>query len=119
MPLIFSDAVVIAMTYFPSEPTSENEANTGLRLRRRARPGPDDGRTSLMFWLTVLGLGCVSLGLMTWGASSALSQKGSEKLLRVSLLLPKLKSIYGERKANAFRKSEPEPSDLAHPRDRK
>ena len=47
----------------------------------------------------MLVLGGVSLAGTTWAASNALAQKGSEKLLRVDLLLPKLKSIHWERSA--------------------
>ena len=109
------------MNYYPGTPVTEreNEPAVHVSLWHRFRPSAADGHTSLLFWLTVLALGSVSLLSVTWIASAALAKKGSEKLLRVDLLLPKLKSIHGERKAPAFRMSEPETSDLAHPKDRK
>ncbi len=58
------------------------------------------------------------MGAMTWGASSLLAQKGSEKLLRTEVSLPKLKSNHGTRKADAFRTSEPESSEWAYPKER-
>jgi hypothetical protein len=111
-------SMVMTMTYFPDQPTSENELSARASLWHRGRPGAGDRRTSFLFWLTVLGLGCAALLCVTWGASSVLAKKGSEKLLRVDLLLPKLKSIHGAQKADAFRMSEPEPSELAHPKER-
>jgi hypothetical protein len=109
------------MNYYPGTPLTENdnEAATHVSLWHRFRPKAADGHTSFLFWLTVLALGSVSLLSVTWIASAALAKKGSEKLLRVDLLLPKLKSIHGERKAPAFRMSEPEPSALAPPKERK
>ena len=81
------------MTYYPSQTASSSEPASPGNSWRRIRPGADDRRTSLFFWLTVLGLGCISLFCVTWAASNVLAKKGSEKLLRVELLLPKLKSI--------------------------
>ncbi len=100
------------MTDYPRPFASEHEPRTD------ARPRTDLGNHSLQFWLTVLGLGCISLMAMMWGASNALATKGSEKLLRIGLLLPKLKNNHGDRKADAFRMSEPETSELAHPKER-
>ena len=113
--------MAIPMNYYPGTPLTENdnEAATHVSLWHRFRPKAADGHTSFLFWLTVLALGSVSLLSVTWIASAALAKKGSEKLLRVDLLLPKLKSIHGERKAPAFRMSEPEPSALAPPKERK
>src|SRR5437660_12880847 len=107
------------MTYYPGQPTDENEPASRAGLWHRLRPALDDRHTPLLFWLAVLLLGAVALGGVTWGASSLLAQNGSEKLLRVERFLPKLKSNHGERKAVAFRTSEPEVSELAHPKDRK
>src|ERR1051325_6975118 len=78
----------------------------------------DEPGHTLRFWAIVVGLACLALFAMMWGASSALATKGSEKLLRIGLLLPKLKGNHGDRKADAFRMSEPEPSELAHPKER-
>src|ERR1019366_355159 len=111
--------MVTTMTYYANSTTTETESEAHAGLWHRFRPANADGRTSFLFWLTVLVLGCVSLLSVTWMASFALSVKGSEKLLRVGLLLPKLKSIQGNRQAAAFRMSEPEPSELAHPKERK
>jgi len=72
-----------------------------------------------LFWLSILGLAVVTIAGTTWAASAILAKKGSEKILRVDLLLPKLKSSHGERKVDAFRMSEPESSELAHPKERK
>ncbi|MSQ93810.1 MAG: hypothetical protein EXR98_04550 [Gemmataceae bacterium] len=99
--------------------TEQREPAPRAGLWHRLRPPEGDSHTSILFWLTVLLLGGVALGAMTWGASSVLAQKGSEKLLRVDLLLPKLKSNHGARKADAFRTSEPESSEGAHPKERK
>jgi hypothetical protein len=54
---------------------------------------------------------------VSWITSSLLAQNGSEKLLRMTHLFPKLKSNHGERKADVFRTSEPVPSALAHPKE--
>ncbi|MCE0498544.1 MAG: hypothetical protein LV481_11420, partial [Methylacidiphilales bacterium] len=102
------------MTYYPEQTSPANDATPW----RRGRPGADDRQTSFLFWLTMLALGCVTLVGMAWGASNVLAQKGSEKLLRVDLLLPKLKSIHWERKAGAFHMSEPAQSAKASPKDR-
>jgi hypothetical protein len=110
---------MIAMNFYTQSDNPETEPAPRTSLWHRARPGAGDRHTTLLFWLTVLGLGCVSLLAVTWGASNVLAQKGSEKLLRVDLLFPKLKSIHGEWKASAFHMSEPKPSELAHPKDRK
>src|SRR5688572_28685370 len=77
----------------------------------------DERGPSLRFWAIVIGLGCVSLFTVMWGASGALASKGSEKLLRIGLLFPKLKGNHGDRKADAFRMSEPEPNESAHPKE--
>jgi hypothetical protein len=63
-----------------------------------------------------LTLGLVALIFTSWAGSVILAKKGSEKILRVDLLLPKLKSSHGERKVDAFRMLEPESSELAHPK---
>jgi len=86
-------------------------------LWHRVRPALGDGRTPMVFWSMVLALGVIALLGVTWGASSLLSRSGSEKLLRVDLLFPKLKNNHGDRKATAFRMSEPEVSESAHPKD--
>jgi hypothetical protein len=109
---------VSAMTYYCSPSSPANDANAPLPPWRRGRPGADDRQTPFLFWLTMLALGCVTLMGMAWGGSQVLAQKGSEKLLRVDLLLPKLKSIHWERKAVAFPMSEPVPSAKASPKDR-
>jgi hypothetical protein len=106
------------MTYYPDQPSPANDANAPLSSWRRGRPGADDRQTPLVFWLTMLALGCGSLLGMAWGASNVLAQKGAEKLLRVDLLLPKLKSIHWDPKAVAFHRSEPAPSTKASPKDR-
>ncbi|MBI3822341.1 MAG: hypothetical protein HY289_06645 [Planctomycetes bacterium] len=98
---------------------TQNETPAARPWQRVRPPASSDARTPFSFWLTVLGLACVALLTMTWGASAVLSQKGGEKLLRIGLQLPKLKNSHTERKADAFRMSEPEPSELAHPKDRK
>lgn len=97
---------------------NENETIAPANPWQRSRPPAGDAPTSVLFWLVVLGVGCSSLLTVAWGASALLSQKGSEKLLRIGQILPKLKNVHGERKASAFRMSEPEPSELAHPKDR-
>jgi hypothetical protein len=71
-----------------------------------------------VYWLAVLGLAGVAMMGVCWIASSVLAQNGTEKLLRVGHLFPKLKSNHGERKADAFRTSEPVPSAMAHPKER-
>ena len=111
--------MVIAMNDYPGPANPANDSPARVNLWHRFRPASADRHTSVLFWLTVLGLGCVSLLIVTWGASSVLARKGSEKLLHVERLFPTLKSIHGERKADAFRMSEPEPSELAHPKERK
>jgi len=111
--------MVIAMNDYPGPANPANDSAARVSLWHRFRPASADRYTSVLFWLTVLGLGCVSLLIVTWGASSVLARKGSEKLLHVERLFPTLKSIHGERKADAFRMSEPEPSELAHPKERK
>ncbi|MBI2807342.1 MAG: hypothetical protein HYX68_20360 [Planctomycetes bacterium] len=107
------------MTVYTAAQSQEKEPSPRVGLWHRYRPGAGDGRTSALFWLAVLVLGLVALVFVTWGASALLAQNGSEKLLRVKLLLPKLKGNHGTRKAAPFRMSEPEPSELAHPKDRK
>ena len=74
-----------------------------------ARSSGGDGRTSLLFWLMMLALGCMAWASVAWAASNLLAKKGQEKLLQVGLLLPKL---------NMNHTSEPHPSELAHPKDR-
>jgi hypothetical protein len=91
---------------------------SGTNLWRRIRPGSDDRHTVFFFWLTVLGLGFVPPLSVTGGAFRISAQKRWEKLLRVEHLFPKLNTTQGERKAGAFRMSKPEPSDLAHPKER-
>jgi hypothetical protein len=113
------DRMVIAMNYYPGPANPAHDSAARVSLWHRYRPAAADRHTSVLFWLTVLGLGCVSLLIVTWGASSMLARKGSEKLLHVERLFPKLNGIHGERKADAFRMSEPEPSELAHPKERK
>ena len=81
------------MNYVPSQPALAKEPISHDSPWRRVRPLSGDRHTPLLFWLTVLALGCASLGSVTWGASSLLAKKGSEKLLRVELLLPQLKCI--------------------------
>ncbi len=93
------------MTY-PSDPTSTS-------LWHRFRPSAADTHTSLLFWLTVLAIGGVTLLTMTWAASSVLAKKGSEKLLRTDLFFPKLNSVHGDRQADPLRTS-----DLEHPKER-
>jgi hypothetical protein len=110
--------VVIAMNYYPDQKSAENEPAARASLWHRIRPAADDRHTSLLFWVTVLGLGCTAFLCAAYGASSVLAKKGSEKLLRVDLLLPKLKSIHGDRKAQSFPMSEPHPSELAQPKER-
>ena len=78
------------MTYSIGPSDTTNEPATPASSWRRTRSGADDPHTSLLFWLTVLCLGCAALAAVTFGASSLLAQKGSEKLLRVDLILPKL-----------------------------
>ncbi len=87
-------------------------------LWRRSRPAPGDSHSTFFFWLSALGLSCLSLACVCWGASNLLAKKGSENLLRVNLHLPKLNLSHGERKADAFRTSEPVPNALAHPKER-
>jgi hypothetical protein len=111
--------MVVTMTYYANSSTADTDTTARASLWHRIRFADSDKRTSFLFWLTVFGLGCISLFTVTWMASFALSAKGSEKLLQVSLILPKLKSNQGDRKAAAFRMSEPEPSELAHPTERK
>jgi hypothetical protein len=85
---------------------------------RRSRLASGDSPSTFFFWLSVLGLGCLSLACVCWGASSLLAKKGSENLLRVGLHLPKLNLGKGERKADAFRTSEPAPNATAQPKER-
>lgn len=85
---------------------------------RRFRLRSEDRRTTLVFWPAVVGLACLSLAFVCWVASNVLAQKGSEKLLRFSLILPKLKNSQGERKAEPFRMSEPVPNAVALPKER-
>lgn len=88
--------------------TIENAASPANAWRRTRPPG-GDGRTSLLFWLTMLALGTVAWGSVTWAASGLLAKKEPEKLLRVDLLLPKLTMNHT---------SEPHPSEQAHPKER-
>jgi hypothetical protein len=88
-----------------------------LPLANPALQSPHARRGSFRFWVTVLALAGITLLVTIWAGSTVLAKKGSEKILRVDLLLPKLKSSHGERKAHAFRMSEPESSELAHPKD--
>jgi hypothetical protein len=81
---------------------------------QRFRPSVE-GRHTLLFWLSVFGAGCVALMTVTWGASALLAQKAPEKLLRLSLKLPKLNSSHGDRKADVFHMSAPPSSP---PKDR-
>ena len=104
---------VDAMTYYADPNNSENQPTSPWH---RFRPGREDRHTSILFWLTVLGLGCTSMLLVTWIASNALAKKRAEKLLQLDPLLSKLKSVHGEPKL--LPRSEPEPSELAHPKDR-
>ncbi len=75
-------------------------------------------RTTPLFWLAVLGLGVLSLLMVSWIASWVFTSNGAGNLLRLKLVLPKLNINHGERKAEAFRMSEPVPSELAHPKER-
>jgi hypothetical protein len=84
------------MNYYPAPPSGANEPASRSSSWRRGRPGGGDQRTSHLFWLTVFGLGCVSLVCVTWGASTALATKGGEKTLLASVLLPKLNNSYRE-----------------------
>lgn len=86
---------------------------------QRRRPDGADGETPILFWLAVLGLGCVTFFTAALGASAWLGQKAPERLLRLGLWFPKLNHNHGDRKASAFRMSEPEVSELAHSKDRK
>lgn len=97
----------------------ETEAPSSSAQWHRPQPPVSDGRAPVLFWLSVLTLGGIALGFVTWTASALLAQNGSEKLLRVERFLPKLKNSHGERKAVAFRTSEPEISEQAPPKDRK
>jgi hypothetical protein len=112
------ERMVIAMNYYPGSAIPANDSAARASIWRRFRPAAADRHISLLFWLTVLGLGCVSVLTVTWGASSILARKGAEKLLHVERLFPKLKGTHGERKADAFHMSEPESSELAHPKER-
>jgi uncharacterized coiled-coil protein SlyX len=94
---------MVAMTQ-----TIENDSAPPANPWCRTRTG-GDGRTSLLFWLTMLALGGVAWGCVTWGASNLLAKKGPEKLLRVDLFLPKL---------NSNHTSGPQPREQAHPKDR-
>ena len=106
------------MTYYPARVAGEAETAARSSPWRRSRPGSGDPHTSLLFWLTVLGLACVSLLSVAWGASAVLAQKGSEKLLRVEQFFPKLNSVREEWKADWVRTSEHETSELPHPKER-
>ena len=75
-------------------------------LWRRMRSTGVDGRATLLFWLMMLALGTISWGAVTWAASNLLAKKGPEKLLRLSLHLPKLNINHAPAAA---------PSELAHP----
>jgi hypothetical protein len=110
--------MVMAMNSYRDSTTTESAPAPHPSLWHRFRPSAA-GRHTVLFWLCVFGLGCVALVTATWGASAVLARKGSEKLLHVERLFPKLNSIHGERKADAFRMSEPEPSESAHPKERK
>jgi hypothetical protein len=88
--------------------TIDNDTAAPANPWRRTR-SIGDGRTSLLFWLTMLALGGVAWGCVTWGAANLLAKKGPEKLLRVDLFLPKL---------NSNHTSGPTPSEQAHPKDR-
>jgi hypothetical protein len=105
------------MNYYSNPTHDKSDPASRLSPWHRFRPAFADGRTPLLFWLTVLVLGGCTLTAVAWGASRVLARTGSEKLLRVELLFPKLKNNPGERKATAFRMSEPEISELAHPKD--
>src|SRR5262249_44732253 len=105
----------IAMTYHPGPRLVGDLPRTSLWHRNR--PATSDPHTSVLFWLTVLGLACVSLLSVAWGTSWLMAQKGSEKLLRVERLFPKLNSSHAERKVETFRISEHESSELPHPKD--
>jgi hypothetical protein len=110
--------MVMAMNSYRDSTTTESASAAHPSLWHRFRPSAS-GRHTVLFWLCVFGVGCVALVTATWGASAVLAWKGSEKLLHVERLFPKLNSIHGERKADAFRMSEPEPSESAHPKERK
>jgi hypothetical protein len=110
--------MVMAMNSYRDSTTTESAPAAHPSLWHRFRPSAA-GRHTVLFWLCVFGVGCVALVTATWGTSAVLARKGSEKLLHVERLFPKLNSIHGERKADAFRMSEPEPSESAHPKERK
>ncbi len=113
---LFNARMVVAMTLYPDPSQVPND--TVPPGWRRFRPKRDGGKGSFFFWSSVVGLGCLSLACVCWLASNVLAQKGSEKLLRFNLVLPKLKSNHGERRAEAPRTSEPVPSQLAQPKER-
>src|SRR5260370_11580515 len=108
--------MVMAMNSYSTTTESAPAAHPSLWHRFRLSAA---GRHTVLFWVCVFGVGCAALVTATWGASAVLARKGSEKLLHVERLFPKLNSIHGERKADAFRMSEPEPSESAHPKERK
>ena len=107
----------MAMNSYRDSTTTESAPAAHASLRHRFRPSAA-GRHTVLFWLCVFGVGCVALVTATWGASAVLARKGSENLLHVERLFPKLNSIHGEWKVDAFRMSEPEPSESAHPKER-
>src|ERR1051325_7294415 len=106
------------MTYFFRKSTTDSEPAAQPGLWHRFRPR-SEAEASFSFWAAVFVLGVISLFGVTWTASAVLAKKGSEKLLRVDLLLPKLNSGQGERKASAFRMSDPAPTESTQPKDRK
>src|SRR6516164_8943713 len=109
--------MVMAMNSYRDSTTTESAPAAHPSLWHRCRPSAA-GRHTVLFWLCVFGVGCVALVTATWGASAVLARKGSENLLHVERLFPKLNSIHGEWKVDAFRMSEPEPSESAHPKER-
>lgn len=90
----------------------------GSRITSSARRKGSADNASVFYWLGVLALAGVAMAGVCWIASNTLAQNGTEKLLRVGQLFPKLKSNHGERKADTFRTSEPVPSAMAQPKER-
>jgi hypothetical protein len=85
-------------------------------FRRYGRRRGGDARLARLFWLTVLVLGCISLGCIAVGLSSPTGALGSGKNLRADPVTPKLNHTRTEgphAEAETATPSEPEPSELA------
>ncbi len=103
------------MTHYPDPRSGAPGSSWPRGITHRRRPATDPGRTTGLFWISVLVLGCLSLLCISLGATHALPRQ-SEKPLQPESLLPKLNHNHNLAQEGWTRKAEtPEPEIKSPP----